>query len=403
MGEFFNTLKKRKSYAQKVQNVSAAENVSCSAESLKDSSGYKIVCGGDSVGVIFNGKDGKKGEAGKAGTSCSVELLADGSTYKVVCDGDSVGTLANGRDGEGCTLTDNGDGSVSQVCGVDTVNLYKAFCGGTAYDPDLSFCYEKSVVTLCGGKNYSVGKDFCYNQKVYKNKALAWKNMNSDIDYEVFTDARDGQVYRSVQIGEQTWMAENLNLEYTAGQGSSCADGSEENCDKFGRIYLWSSAMDSAAAYGESGKGCGAGEMECWIADSVTIRGVCPEGWHLPSKTEWMQLLDFVDNDLNGAVGEERSSSSVAGAWNSSGSSEYSGNVAEALVSAVYKGNDKYGFGGVFAAVEIGISAYRSYMMFHSSSKSSRTDSYALLLATSIGVQNVYAKDMKYSVRCVKD
>ncbi len=383
------------------KNVSAAEKASCSAETLKDSSGYKIVCGGDSVGVILNGKNGKMGDDGDAGTSCTVELLSDGSAYKVVCDGDSVGTIRGGLSGEGCTITDNGDGTVTQVCGADSVNLYKAFCGGKVYDPDSSFCFDDSVVTLCGGEVYSVGKDFCQNQKVYKNKALAWVNMNPDIDYEVFTDARDGQVYRSVKIGEQTWMAENLNLEYAAGKGSTCADSLQENCDKFGRIYQWSSAMDSAAVYGETGK----------VAASVTVRGICPEGWHLPDTTEWVQLLDFVDGDLNSASGdEERSSSSVAGTQNSSssGSSDtgtYDKNVAKALVSIVYGGNDKYGFGGVFAGVENGGSVYYNmWSLFHSSSKKGNGYSYGMMMVNdfSLGVLSTY-NSMKYSIRCVKD
>ena len=391
------------------KNVSAVENVSCFAEILKDSSGFKIVCDGDSVGVVFNGKDGKKGEDGKAGASCTVGLLSDSSGYKVVCDGDSVGTIRGGLTGEGCTLTDNGDGSVMQVCGADTVALYKAFCGGNAYDPDSSFCYEDSVVTLCGGEIYSVGKDICLDEKVYKNKVLIWMNMNPDIDYEVFTDARDGQVYRMVKIGEQTWMAENLNLEYTAGKGSLCADSLEENCDKFGRIYQWSSAMDSAAVYGETGKECFSGEMECGVAASVTVRGICPEGWHLPDTTEWIQLLDFVNGDLNSASGdEERSSSSVAGTGNSSGSSDpgfYDKNVAKALVSIVYGGNDKYGFGGVFAGVENGGSVYYNmWSLFHSSSKDGNGYSYGMMMVNDFSlVVQFTPNSMKYSIRCVKD
>ena len=91
------------------KNVSAAEKASCSAESLGDSSGYKIVCGGDSVGVMRNGKDGKDGEKGEAGADgkyCTVEEspLLDSDLgrggYLVVCGGDTVersGTVSRAK------------------------------------------------------------------------------------------------------------------------------------------------------------------------------------------------------------------------------------------------------------------------------------------------------------------
>ena len=88
--------------------------------------------------------------------------------------------------------------------------------------------------------------------------------------YGEYLDTRDNQVYRTIEIGSQTWMAQNLNY---ASAKSRCYNSNTDSCKTLGRLYLQSEAVD-----------------------------VCPTGWHLPSESEWNELGSYVDG-INGTEG----------------------------------------------------------------------------------------------------
>src|SRR5215469_10890371 len=94
-------------------------------------------------------------------------------------------------------------------------------------------------------------------------------HFNPAITYGSFTDSRDSKTYRTVVIGTQTWMAENLNYNAT---GSKCYNDSTQYCDLYGRLYDWTTAMAGVSSSSANPSG---------------VLGICPVGWHLPSDAEW--------------------------------------------------------------------------------------------------------------------
>ena len=93
-----------------------------------------------------------------------------------------------------------------------------------------------------------------------RNETVPKQYAALDNEIEYFRDTRDGQVYKTVTIGDQVWIAKNLNYEMA---GSYCYNNNASNCMRYGRLYTWEAAMNS-----------------------------CPEGWHLPTYDELVSLIE---------------------------------------------------------------------------------------------------------------
>jgi uncharacterized protein (TIGR02145 family) len=127
---------------------------------------------------------------------------------------------------------------------------------------------------------------FCYGNE--------WKRFygNESVSYGKLVDERDGRIYRTVKIGEQTWIAENLNYADSINYPSMlnrnwCYNNNLDSCEKYGRHYTWSATIDSVY-WKKKGKNCGFKEQTCDLPNQV--RGICPTGWHIPSSNEWETL-----------------------------------------------------------------------------------------------------------------
>jgi len=207
---------------------------------------------------------------------------------------------------------------------------------------------------------------------VFEVQAQTWDGSSPG----TFTDSRDGTTYKKVKIGEQIWMAENLN--YQTASGSWCYNDDISNCKTYGRLYDWITAMGGI-----------------WIDGSVTaeIQGSCPNGWHLPSAAEWDVLV------------------ATAGGWSSAGKKlKSTSGWSSGTVS--HNGTDDYGFsalsgGNCYSDDETefwcgGIGSFGYWWMSSGESVRSRKMDYS---SDNVSSGSFYSDsdNLAYSVRCVED
>jgi len=175
---------------------------------------------------------------------------------------------------------------------------------------------EQNLGRACVKEMY--GKiDTLSNSLAYTCSGMGWSQVGT------FVDVRDGKTYKGVMIGEQTWMAENLNYEFGYNNGvyssgtyyeTYCSSwgADPEDCAKDGRLYRWSAAMDSAGLVKNNPvNNCGYGKT-CTV--QTPVRGVCPKGWHLPSSDEWSTLVKEAGGVL--VAGKALKSTTGWGSWN---------------------------------------------------------------------------------------
>jgi uncharacterized protein (TIGR02145 family) len=216
---------------------------------------------------------------------------------------------------------------------------------------NLFVCFLVLVVLVaCSGKNSLPALS-------EQSLPLMSSDSNKAKESETMTDHRDGQVYKTVKIGSQIWMAENLNYET---ESSYCYDDRMSNCLKYGRLYTWTPALSA-----------------------------CPAGWHLPDSAEWKTLIDT----LGGATASALPLKSHTG-WfydwshfgNGTDSSHFSG-----FPAGMRNGEDD----SVFLAM--GKSAY-----FWSSTDILPSYANGVRLRDSVSFDGSHKKNA-YSIRCVKD
>jgi uncharacterized protein (TIGR02145 family) len=164
--------------------------------------------------------------------------------------------------------------TIYDKCGTSRMNsAIEGCCNNAIFTLATQFCFyiDDNIYDKCGGVEYNLLEQICDNDIAFTKCEDKWYDpsleyCDSDIvkAKETFIDARDGNVYKYVIIGDQTWLAENLRYETS---NTKCYGNNPDNCKIYGILYDWNAAKTA-----------------------------CPLGWHLPSDAEWYALFASVNH-----------------------------------------------------------------------------------------------------------
>ena len=207
-----------------------------------------------------------------------------------------------------------------------------------------------------------------------------WKYLNPNVQYGCFKDSRDNQYYATVKIGDYTWMAENLG--YKASQYANTKDSwygytskGFQSQNQRGYLYTWDIAMTDTS--------CQQGYL---CRPQSQARGICPEGFHIPSYWEWQKLFNAVGGESIAA--RDLKSAEV---W-----------------ADTAKGTDKYGFSVIPNGPKYGADVFNpvDHNAVFWSSNEMGTESIATIQFQSLDKVfplSMGNKEFAFSIRCLMD
>ena len=276
-------------------------------------------------------------------------------------------------------------------------SVIEAKCGSSWYNSTTHFCYNSSKIgNFCG-----INPQKYYNPDLYECKTGSnGIYLKTPISYE-------NENYDAVLIGTQTWMAKNLNYNAIGskcyGEGGMVYDGNtnitlsnaeiQANCEKYGRLYDWSTAMGISTSYNGSSYNPSA---------NTKYRGVCPNGWHIPNNAELDRLMHYVDGTGGTSSHESPTASKHLKAkegWNNCGpSGSGKANLCE----------DTYGFSalpGGSGYEGVSFNSVGDVGQWWGASEDGYRSAYYLWMAygNELAYYSYHYKGYLWSVRCLQD
>lgn len=278
-----------------------------------------------------------------------------------------------------------------------TIVTARGVCWSTSQNPTTE---DNKTTDGTGTGSFTSSLTGLSSETIYYLRAYSTNSAGSGYGQQVILNTYsgtitdfDGNVYNTVIIGTQTWMAENLKVSHypdgttiqlvednSAWEKLNFADkaycyynNNSSNGDTYGALYTWAAAMNGANSSDANPSG---------------VQGVCPDDWHLPSDTEWTQLTDYLGGESVAGgklkeTGTTHWNSPNNGATNESGFTAIPGGLRHAVLflglstNALFRSSTEYSSSDVWD---------RSLRYDYSGVSRSNSD-----------------KTLGFSVRCVKD
>ena len=307
------------------------------------------------------------------------------------------------------TTTASCEGYVTSDGGSDITE--RGVCYGTSQNPTVAGSKVTATGTTgsysCNLTGLAEGTDYYVRAYATNSKGTAYGVVVSFTTLSLactgtptVTDV-DGNTYKTVQIGDQCWMRENLRTtKYSDGTaialGSSTStstayrynpNNNAAHVPTYGYLYNWKAVMRNSSSSSANPSG---------------VQGVCPAGWHVPSDAEWTQLTDYVSSQSQYQCGGTSTSIAKALAsttgWRSSSETCAVGNNPS--------GNNATGFSALPAGRYYGsYGNFGGYAYFWSSTEYNSYYAYRRYLSYDYAYVRSYNCDESngYSVRCLRN
>ena len=368
---------------EKSKSSSSVDKVSSS--SSKRTASYSSVVQGDA----------KQSSSSKAAVKSSSSIgTSSSSIVKPQSSSSEAITPSSSSFGEKSSSSENSVKTSSSIGSSSSSIVKPQSSSSEAITPSISSVGEKSSSseTVVKSSNSVSGVS---SSSLVISDGWSWDvpkeaRLNPDVDYGTMVDSRDGKKYKTVTIGDQTWMAENLNYADSAKtaslKGKSWCFGNDSlKCNVAGRLYTWAAAIDSVkfATDADNPQDCGFGKT-CTLP--AKVQGICPTGWHLPSYNEWNALFTAAGGQSTAATALKSQTG-----WNNNGNGTDAFGFSALPAGNRHDNGDYYGGG------------YNTY--FWSSTEYGSNDAYDMYLNYNNGNAGL-GLNYKYngfSVRCVKD
>ena len=190
--------------------------------------------------------------------SCDKEIVGGGELESVILFPNEGGAFLKGSTYT-VTWTDNKSSSVRIKLFKSGVSILR-ITNSTENNGKFQWTLPDDIEE---GNDYTIKINSNSDDFIYAESESPFSVINKPSEYSEFIDIRDGQVYKTVKIGTQWWMAQNFN--YQPESGSYCYNNNYNLCEEFGSLYQLSYA-----------------------------KSLAPPGWHLPSDSEWKTMETYL-------------------------------------------------------------------------------------------------------------